>query len=255
MSSNWPRKIWIVRHGQSAGNVARDEAHASNLKIIDVPLRDVDVALSELGQRQADALGGWFARQPAGERPNVVLTSPYVRAVQTAERVCKAGGVAPQFSKLIVDERLREKELGILDGYTTAGVAEFLPEQAKFRQRLGKFYHRAPGGENWCDVILRLRNVVDSVSLHYSDRNVLIVAHQVVVSCFRYLLENMTEEQILAIDREAEIANCSVTEYALTANKGGEAELLLQRYNFVPPMEPEGAVPTSAPDANVASRG
>jgi broad specificity phosphatase PhoE len=255
MDTNWPRKIWIVRHGQSAGNVARDQALAAKLKRIEVPLRDVDVALSALGQRQADALGHWFADHAPEDRPDVVLSSPYVRAVQTAQRVGNAGGVAPGFAKVIIDERLREKELGVLDGYTSAGVAEFLPEQAKFRQRLGKFYHRAPGGENWCDVILRLRSVVDMVCLHHSGRNVLIVAHQVVVSCFRYLLENMTEEQILAIDRHAEVANCSVTEYEYRLDaEGGQGGLVLGRYNFVPPMKAEGAVATSAPDANVATR-
>jgi hypothetical protein len=30
------------------------------------------------------------------------------------------------------------------------------PEQAEMRTRLGKFYHRPPSGESWCDVILRL---------------------------------------------------------------------------------------------------
>ena len=41
----------------------------------------------------------------------------------------------------------------------------------------------------------------------------LIVAHQVVVLCMRYLLENLDEAQILAIDAEGDVANCAVTEY------------------------------------------
>ncbi|MEG0886528.1 MAG: histidine phosphatase family protein, partial [Janthinobacterium sp.] len=28
MEQKWPQHIWIVRHGQSAGNVARDAAEA-----------------------------------------------------------------------------------------------------------------------------------------------------------------------------------------------------------------------------------
>ena len=57
-----------------------------------------------------------------------------------------------------MDERLREKEFGILDGLTTLGIRNGFPEQADFRKILGKFYHRPPGGESWCDVILRLRS-------------------------------------------------------------------------------------------------
>ncbi|HWW69770.1 MAG TPA: histidine phosphatase family protein, partial [Duganella sp.] len=46
----WPDQIWLVRHGQSAGNVARDAAEAASHFLIDIAERDVDVALSELGQ-------------------------------------------------------------------------------------------------------------------------------------------------------------------------------------------------------------
>jgi broad specificity phosphatase PhoE len=54
-----------------------------------------------------------------------------------------------------------------------------------------------PAGESWCDVILRLRSVLDTISLHYRGKRVLIVGHQVVVLCLRYLLENMDEQTIL----------------------------------------------------------
>lgn len=58
---------------------------------------------------------------------------------------------------ICVDERLREKEFGILDGLTTRGISTLQPEQYAFRQQLGKFYHCPPGRERWCDVIFRLR--------------------------------------------------------------------------------------------------
>ena len=45
--STWPRRLWIVRHGESAGNVARDAAHRAGLERIDISERDVDVPLSE----------------------------------------------------------------------------------------------------------------------------------------------------------------------------------------------------------------
>ena len=80
---------------------------------------------------------------------------------------------------------------------------------------IGKFYHRPPGGESWCDVILRLRSVLDMLSLHFAGRRVLIVAHEVIVLCFRYLIEDLDEAQILAIDKEGDVVNCGVTEYAL----------------------------------------
>ena len=254
MQQRWPDRLWIVRHGESAGNVARDAAHAAGLTHIDIAERDVDVPLSPLGEEQSRALGRWFASMPEDERPNVVLTSPYVRARRTAELIEEAGGVCTDRDAFIVDERLREKEFGILDRLTRAGIELHHAEQAEFRRILGKFYHRPPGGESWCDVILRLRSALDTISIHHDGCRVLIVGHQVVVLCLRYLLEQMTEHQILAIDAEADVANCSVTEYRFDPSQGHHGALVLHAYNFVAPLEAAGAPVTSEPDAKVAVR-
>jgi broad specificity phosphatase PhoE len=259
MSKRWPEHLWIVRHGQSSGNVARDAADAAGLSVIDIAERDVDVPLSPLGEQQASALGRWFAAMPADARPTVVLTSPYVRARQTAALITEAGGLHPDACTEF-DERLREKEFGILDRLTHAGIVERFPDQAEARARNGKFYHRPPGGESWCDVILRLRSVLDTLSLHHSEpgSRVLVVAHQVIVLCLRYLIEGMTEEEILAIDRAADVANCGVTEYTLERAKktpGSRGDKLrLAAYNFVAPLEEAGAPVTARPDMPAARR-
>ena len=86
----WPSRPWLVRHGESAGNVARDAAHAIGSEDTTIEARDVDVPLSSLGKRQADALGRWFASMSNPERPEVILSSPYLRARRTADAVRKA---------------------------------------------------------------------------------------------------------------------------------------------------------------------
>jgi broad specificity phosphatase PhoE len=255
MRQRWPARLWIVRHGQSAGNVARDEASAAGKSMIDIAIRDVDVPLSPLGHRQADALGRWFAGLAEEEKPEIVLSSPYVRARQTAKAICEAGGVVGEARPPIVDERLREREFGILDRLTTAGIREKYPELAEQRALMGKFYHRPPGGESWADVILRLRGALDTISLHHADRRVVIVCHQVVVLCIRYILEEMDEAQILAIDREADVVNCGILEYVFEPD--GDDRLCaprLVRYNFAAPLVDEAAPVTSEPDAMVAAR-
>jgi broad specificity phosphatase PhoE len=246
--------LWIVRHGQSAGNVARDAADAAGLPVIDLQVRDVDVPLSELGHRQADALGHWFAALPEEERPEIVLSSPYVRARQTAEAICGGGGTAPGAKGPVMDERLREREFGLWDRLTTAGVRAKFPDQAEQRTLLGKFYHRPPGGESWADVILRLRSALDTVSLHYADRRVLIVCHQVVVLCFRYILEELDEARILEIDREGDVVNCGLLQYAFEPDGEQHCVPRLVCYNFAAPLIEESAPITSEPDAMVAAR-
>lgn len=251
----WPERLWLVRHGQSAGNVARDLAHESGQSRIPLEMRDVDIPLSQLGEQQADALGRWFARGEGNGRPDVILCSPYKRARDTAWRFRAAGGASSD-ECICADERLREKEFGILDGLTTAGVTVEEPQQAEFRRLLGKFYHRPPGGESWCDVIFRLRSLLDTISLHYPGRHVMIVAHQVVVLCMRYIIENLDETEVLEIDRQGDVANCSVTEYRHDPSVGKDGALTLVRYIVTAPVDEDPvASVTSEPDALVGARG
>ncbi len=249
----WPQTLWLVRHGQSAGNVARDAAEAAGHKVIDIALRDVDVPLSPLGVRQAEALGAWFASLPPDERPDVVLSSPYVRAKETA-RIVVEGGLADRDLVRVADERLREKEFGILDRLTPLGIRARYPELAEQRARVGKFYFRPPGGESWCDVILRLRSVLEMVTREYRRERVLIVAHQVTVNCMRYLLERLDEAQILDIDRQADVPNCGVTAYEFDATAGRRGKLVRRLENFVAPLVEAGAPVTVEPDVPAAAK-
>ena len=254
MAQNWPARLWLVRHGQSQGNVARDAADEAGLHEIDITMRDVDVPLSQLGVQQAEAAGRWFAALPAHDRPEIILSSPYVRARQTAEIICKQGALSGREAKSIIDERLREREFGIFDRLTTLGIRERFPEEAAHRARLGKFYHRPPGGESWADVILRLRSMLNTINLHYCDRRVLVVCHQVVVLCFRYILEALDEKEILAIDRQADILNCGIAAYDFTEGPKGLCVPELSLWNHGAPLEDEGAAKTSEPDAMAGTR-
>ncbi|MFL6660374.1 MAG: histidine phosphatase family protein [Massilia sp.] len=258
----WPQQIWLVRHGQSAGNVARDAAEAAAMLTIDIAERDMDVALSDLGRQQARALGGWFAALPAEQRPSVLLYSPYLRAHQTAQEILAQlpedsdrDGSASHHSIIEVpDERLREKEFGIVDRLTPLGIAQRFPELAEQRKHVGKFYFRPPGGESWCDVILRLRSLLETITREYAGERVLIVSHQVIVNCFRYLLERLDEAHILAIDRAADVPNCSVTDYAFDPASGKHGKLVLGKMNFVAPLQETGVAVTAPPDRQAAPR-
>ena len=250
----WPERLWLVRHGHSQGNAARDAAHEAGLSVIDLAIRDVDVPLSDLGKCQAEAAGHWFAALPENEKPEIILSSPYIRARQTAETICNAGGLAGGAKPTIIDERLREREFGIFDGLTSRGIREQFPTEASHRAKMGKFYHRPPGGESWADVILRLRSVLNTINLHYADRRVLVVCHQVVVLCMRYILEELSEGQILAIDKQAEILNCGICAFDFTFDENGLCSPRLDLWNVGAPMEAEGTPQTAEPDVMAGSR-
>jgi len=248
----WPDRIYLVRHGQSAGNVARDAAEAAGEHWIDIATRDVDVPLSALGRSQAHALAEWFRALPLEQRPDAFFASPYQRALETMTIVLDTG-VFPD-AHVVHDERLREKEFGVVDRMTKFGIKATYPQLDEQRSHVGKFYFRPPGGESWCDVILRLRSVIDTMTRDYTQRSVLIVAHQVVVNCFRYLFERMTERQILDLDRNADVPNCGVTLYEFDRALGDRGKLALRFANFAAPLVEAGTPVTVAPDVPAAPK-
>lgn len=213
--TSWPAELVLVRHGESEGNLADARARAARAEVLDLTARDADVLLSPLGRRQAGAVGRWFsAGGQAPGVPQVVLCSPYARALSTArELVAAARAEGLNLPDPRTDERLRERDLGWWDGLTGAGVRARFPEEAAKRERLGKFYYRPPGGESWCDVALRVRSFLRDVRADHAGTRVLVVSHQAVIMNFRLVVEDLDEEAILHLDATAPLANCSVTSY------------------------------------------
>lgn len=235
-----PATLWFVRHGESAANLARNAAYLAAAEEVEVAERDQDVPLSPLGERQADALGRWFAARPDVERPTVVLASPYERAHRTAVRLVAAGAVAggrTDPAQVALDERWREKELGLFFRVTHHAVRRRYPEQWALREEQDVFYYRPPNGESGADVALRVRAALDDLGRDYAGERVLVVCHQVTILCARYVLERLTEAEVLAAWRAYDLANCSVTEYRATAAPRAAARRMMRtRLNFTVPV-------------------
>lgn len=237
-----PAVLWLVRHGESLANVARNAAYRARAEEVDVADRDPDVPLSALGRRQAAALGRWFAEQPAAERPTVVIASPYERARRTAEGIVAAAahaGGAFAAPALVLDERWREKELGHFFRVTHHAVERRWPDEWALRQELDVFYYRPPGGESGSDVAFRVRAALADLVREHAGERVLVVCHQVTILCTRYVVERMTEAELLAAWRAYDLGNCSLTEYRPDAS----GRLALTRLNVTVPVAEGGDAP------------
>jgi 2,3-bisphosphoglycerate-dependent phosphoglycerate mutase len=234
--------IGIIRHGESTGNVAAVHAETTHAEDIEIEQRDADVPLSPLGEEQAAAVRDWLA-DPATVRPDAVVVSPYLRTRQTA-------GIALEGLDIptVLDERLRDRELGVLDLLTTSGVAARLPDESARRARLGKFYYRPPGGESWADVLLRLRALLREVNEDHAGQRVLLFAHDATVSMLRYLLEGLDEQALMESARQTTIANCSISSWT----RDGDA-WRPELFNDVTHIErAEDARPTAQEDVDVS---
>ncbi len=225
----WMTHLVIVRHGESQRNVGRMAALAAGEHAYHGDVRDMDVPLTARGTKQAEYTGRHLARKFRFDR---VFVSPYLRTVQTADCLLSR---FPYHVDVTYEERIREKEFGILDGLTRPGIAALYPEELRRREREGKYYYRPPGGESYPDVALRLHSFLGTLARDCRQQSVLVVCHSVVVLMFRRLLERLTEKELLAIDRDPEqdVCNCSITWYEFDPTLGNKGRLVLREFNTV----------------------
>ncbi len=239
-------ELLLIRHGESEGNVAATEARLAGAEVIDVPARDADVNLSGTGRDQAKALGTALARIADELRPDAVVSSPYARARQTAEIAVETAGWPV---KVLTDERLRDRELGILDRLTRLGVETRYPDEAERRLWLGKLYYRPPGGESWADVALRLRSILDELNTLGTGHRVMLVCHDAVILLVRYVLEGMSEQEILDLAATTSVLNASITRYV---RPSGAGPWKLESFNVADHLTEQGVTVTEhAGDASV----
>lgn len=239
MSDKWPKELLLARHGESEANVRKTAARAQGLEPSWTGvLRDQDSPLTALGNRQAFSLGCELSlRYPVTDTYKFhpvcrdtmieyIITSPYLRAKQTTQGIIDGLSYKP---RVVVEERIREIEFGIMDGIDRKRFRELFPSEADRRERDGKYYYRPPGGESRPDVRLRVHQFLDTLNRDYVGTRTLIVCHSVVVLAFRSLLERWQESEYLQVDKEDDVVNCGLTVY----NREDQRRLKLQEYNTV----------------------
>jgi probable phosphoglycerate mutase len=139
--------ITLVRHGRTLAN-----AGGLLQGRIDNPLDDV-------GRRQAQAAAAMIGPVDA------VITSPLVRAVETAGAFASASGV-------VTDERWLELDYGDWDGRPVADV----PADTWSRWRKDLTF-RPPGGESLDELGVRIRGALDDLVAVPPGEHVVVVTH------------------------------------------------------------------------------
>ena len=104
----------------------------------------------------------------------LVIASDLQRASQTADAIQRARTRLPD------EKGLRELHFGDWEGKTPQEVAEIDKVLSiEFWEKPGDI--KAPGGESWNDLCLRVNQVVDNLARNYPDTNIVIVAHYAVI--------------------------------------------------------------------------
>ena len=175
-----PKRIVLIRHGESAANV--DEA-------IYTKTADWVIPLTGKGQGQAHAAGVKL-REIIKNEPLCMQYSPYLRAAETASAI-----VSHMDSSRILfdgeDSRLREQDVGNFQDLATQDL------HWKERDRFGRFFYRFPLGESGADVCDRVTSFIDAMMrafrLHSkdSDTNQIVVSHGLTIRLFLMRWFNM----------------------------------------------------------------
>ena len=149
-----PTVTALLRHGQTPMSVQKRYAGRT------------DAPLTEVGVQQAAAA----AKRLASAGLGVIVTSPLLRTVQTAQAVAAVTGAA-----VVTDDGFRETDFGAWEGLTFAEVRERWP--AEISAWLADPDVAPPGGESFTDVSARVTAALDRVLAARAGQTVLIVSH------------------------------------------------------------------------------
>jgi probable phosphoglycerate mutase len=144
----------LLRHGQTPMSVQKRYAGRS------------DAPLTEVGVQQAAAA----AKRLMSAGLGVIVTSPLLRTVQTAQEVAAVTGAA-----VVTDDGFRETDFGAWEGLTFAEVRERWP--AELAAWLADPEVAPPGGESFTDVSARVTAALHRVLAARAGQTVLIVSH------------------------------------------------------------------------------
>ncbi len=149
-----PTGTLLLRHGQTLMSVERRYSGRS------------DAPLTAAGLQQAADAGKYLAGADIG----VIITSPLLRTVQTAQEVATVIG-AP----VVTDDGFRETDFGAWEGLTFAEVREQWPDE--MADWMADPQVAPPGGESFTDVSARVTEALHRVLAEREGQRVLIVSH------------------------------------------------------------------------------
>ncbi|MEU0660523.1 histidine phosphatase family protein [Streptomyces lavendulocolor] len=185
-----PRRIVLVRHGESEGN-ADDTVYERE--------PDHDLRLTDRGRRQAEETGERL-RALFGDEPVSVYISPYRRTHETYQLF----RLDPAQVRVREEPRLREQDWGNWQDRNDVRL------QKAYRDAYGHFFYRFAQGESGADVYDRVGAFLESLhrSFEAPDHppNVLLVTHGLTMRlfCMRWFHWTVAEFESLTNPRNGE---------------------------------------------------
>ena len=169
-------KIWFIRHAESEANLQRIYANEG-----------CSFPLTVNGLQQART----FALRFSSLEIRAVYTSPILRAMQTAQEICKISK-----TEMLIAPELREYNMGIYEGTSslpgTSGAISDAETKIRWYEH-NDFDARSPGGESLNDMRRRFLPFVKRPSENCGDPGILVmVTHGgILTAMLPFVFENL----------------------------------------------------------------
>lgn len=194
-----PKRIFLVRHGQSEGN-ENPETYAFK--------PDYQLELTKLGKDQA-LLAGMELRKKIGKEKVMFYISPLWRTRETFKHISYSFSDKTQF-KYQEEPRIREQEWGHLK---SVEESKRINEE---RDNYGTFYYRIPDGESAADVYDRMSTFFETLHRDFNKtdfpENCILVTHGLAIRLFLMKWFHWTVEEFESMKNPS---NCQIFELEL----------------------------------------
>lgn len=159
-------ELLVIRHGESHTNVNNDFS-----------CRFIDHGLTQRGMEESTCTALWLSRCGA----SAIYSSPLRRAKETAVIIGKTIGL----DTIIVDEALREVNVGSIEGQPTSKNWQ-LHNAIIDAWKQGQWDVSFPEGENFCDLVRRTRLFIQKITVDNPMRRLVLITHGAVILSIRY---------------------------------------------------------------------
>ncbi len=218
--------LYLIRHGEMQ------------------PMKNVvgDAGLSALGKLQAERLRDRLAATRE-IKADVLITSTFPRAHQTAEIIAPALHCVP-----LLDDELQEQRAGEVMGLPIAVFQEQYPE-VDYEET--PFRALAPGAENWGQFMLRVGTTINRITTEYEGKTIVLVCHGGVIDgSFLYFFRMST---LSVPPAHMDTLNTSITHWRRISPEHKKPYWRLMKYNDVMHLY-DIDTPARIPWANLSAR-
>jgi 2,3-bisphosphoglycerate-dependent phosphoglycerate mutase len=152
-------KIYLVRHGQSLGNIDT-QAYFDH--------HDHDIPLTETGRQQAKDVGVRLSAL-IEDRPFRIIHSPFLRAAHTASIIDQQCVLSGKYGKVSENVLLYERSWG--------NLREIVESEKLNHNMHFNFFYRPVSGESFADTYLRVVAFFQELRQDLCKDETIIVAH------------------------------------------------------------------------------